>query len=141
MPIATQRSSPAVHHSIVRGYLMAPIIVRHVKDDARIMREEQFGPILPVLSFTDVDAAIHRINDNEFGLAASVWGKDVEHANRVALRAESGTVWVNEHLDIRPDPPFRGTKQSRWGARTGARRTGGIHAAPRGQCGPVLGLH
>jgi acyl-CoA reductase-like NAD-dependent aldehyde dehydrogenase len=101
------------------GYFMRPTIVRDIPDDARLVREEQFGPILPVLSFEDVDEVIDRVNDSEYGLSSSVWSSDEERAYDVALRLQVGTVWINKHLDLPPDIAVRGAKQSGFGAEMG----------------------
>jgi acyl-CoA reductase-like NAD-dependent aldehyde dehydrogenase len=101
------------------GYFVRPTIVRDIPDDARLVREEQFGPVLPVLRYTDLDDAIARANDSEYGLGATVWGKDLERAYEVASRIDSGTVWVNKHLELRPDVPFSGAKQSGHGTELG----------------------
>ncbi|RJG24714.1 aldehyde dehydrogenase family protein [Massilia cavernae] len=101
------------------GYFIAPTIVRDVDDDALIVREEQFGPILPVLKYTDINGAIERINNSEYGLGGTVWGRDVSKAASIAERVNSGTVWVNKHMDIAADLPFRGAKQSGLGAELG----------------------
>jgi acyl-CoA reductase-like NAD-dependent aldehyde dehydrogenase len=100
-------------------YFIAPTIVRDIGDDARLVREEQFGPILPVLSFEDVEGAIARANDTDYGLGGSVWTADVERGVAVASKVESGTVWVNKWLDMPFDVPFRGAKQSGIGAENG----------------------
>ena len=101
------------------GYFINPTIVRDIGDDARLVREEQFGPVLPVLRFADVDDVVARANACEFGLGASVWGADVDRAYEVALRLEAGTVWINKHLDLQFDVPFRGAKQSGLGVEFG----------------------
>jgi len=101
------------------GYFIAPTIVRDIADDARLVREEQFGPVLPVLKYTDIEDAIERANDSEYGLGGTVWGSDVDRAFAVAQRIASGTVWVNKHLDMPPDIPFVGAKQSGFGAEMG----------------------
>ncbi|MGF7149759.1 acyl-CoA reductase-like NAD-dependent aldehyde dehydrogenase [Sphingomonas zeicaulis] len=101
------------------GFFIAPTIVRDVTDDARIVREEQFGPVLPVLSYTDVDDAVARANASEFGLGGSVWGSDLDRATDVALRIQSGTAWVNQHMALSPTVPFRGAKQSGVGGELG----------------------
>ena len=101
------------------GYFIRPTIVRDIADDARLVREEQFGPVLPVLRFDDVDDVVARANASEFGLGASVWGADVNRAYDVALRLEAGTVWINKHLDLPFDVPFRGAKQSGLGVELG----------------------
>jgi len=101
------------------GYFIAPTIVRDIADDARLVREEQFGPVLPVLKYSNLDDAIARANDSEYGLGGTVWGTDLERAYAVAQRIASGTVWVNKHLDLPPDVPFAGAKQSGFGAEMG----------------------
>ena len=93
--------------------------MRDISDNARLVREEQFGPVLPVLRYTDIDDVVARANDTEFGLGGSVWSSDRERAFGVAGRINAGTVWVNKHLDIRPDTPFAGAKQSGIGAEMG----------------------
>lgn len=101
------------------GYFIPPTIVRDLDDTAPLVREEQFGPVLPVLQYTDIDDVIARANDSEYGLGGTVWGKDVERATAVAMRIDTGTVWVNQHLAIDPNIPFRGVKQSGLGAELG----------------------
>lgn len=101
------------------GYFIAPTIVRDIPDDARIVREEQFGPVLPVLSYEDTDDVIARVNDSEYGLGGTIWGTDVARATEVAMRIDSGTVWVNQHMAIDPFIPFRGAKQSGMGGELG----------------------
>lgn len=101
------------------GYFIPPTIVRDISDNARVVREEQFGPILPVLQYTDIDEAIDRANDSEYGLGGTVWGKDLERASRVAEQLVTGTVWVNKHLELPPDIPFAGAKQSGFGTEMG----------------------
>jgi acyl-CoA reductase-like NAD-dependent aldehyde dehydrogenase len=101
------------------GYFVQPTIVRDIPDGARLVREEQFGPILPVLRYSDIDDAIARANDTEYGLGGSVWSADRERAFAVAARIDAGTVWVNQHLAMRPDIPFAGAKQSGNGVEMG----------------------
>ena len=83
------------------------------------MREEQFGPVLPVLRYSDLDEVITRANDTEFGLGGSVWSSDRDRAFGVAARIDAGTVWVNKHLDLGPDTPYAGAKQSGIGTELG----------------------
>ena len=107
-------------HALERvGYFIAPTIVRDIADDTRLVREEQFGPVLPVMKYGDIDEVIARANDSVFGLCGTVWGKDVQRAIAVAARVQSGTVWVNQHMAIDPAIPFRGVKQSGIGAELG----------------------
>jgi acyl-CoA reductase-like NAD-dependent aldehyde dehydrogenase len=102
-----------------RGYFVRPTIVRDIPDDARVVREEQFGPVLPVLRYTDLNDAIARANGTEYGLGATVWSSDPQRAYEVASRIDSGTVWINKHLDLPPDVPFGGAKQSGFGKEMG----------------------
>jgi acyl-CoA reductase-like NAD-dependent aldehyde dehydrogenase len=101
------------------GYFIAPTIVRDISDSARVVREEQFGPILPVLSYDDVDDAIARTNDTDYGLGGSIWTSNLERGYEVASKIDSGTVWVNKSLDIPFDIPFGGAKQSGAGVENG----------------------
>ncbi|MGC2460123.1 MAG: aldehyde dehydrogenase family protein [Steroidobacteraceae bacterium] len=101
------------------GYFIAPTIVRDISDDARLVREEQFGPVLPVLRYASLDDAIARANDTEYGLGGTVWGADSKRAYEVAQRITSGTVWVKRHLDLPRDIPFGGAKQSGFGTQMG----------------------
>jgi acyl-CoA reductase-like NAD-dependent aldehyde dehydrogenase len=84
-----------------------------------LVQEEQFGPVLPVLKYSSLDDAIARANGTEYGLGATVWGSDSKRAYEVAQRIASGTVWVNKHLDLPPDIPFGGAKQSGFGTEMG----------------------
>ncbi|MEU0475974.1 aldehyde dehydrogenase family protein [Streptomyces olivaceus] len=101
------------------GYFLRPTLIDNPPDDARIVREEQFGPVLPLLRYTDVDDAVARANDSEYGLGASVWSRDAESAAQVAQRLEAGTVWVNEIMHLDPHVPFGGLKQSGVGVESG----------------------
>ncbi|KTF68937.1 MULTISPECIES: aldehyde dehydrogenase family protein [unclassified Sphingomonas] len=101
------------------GYFIPPTIVRDLDDDAPLVREEQFGPVLPVLKYSDIDDVIARANASEYGLGGTVWGRDVARATEVAMRIDTGTVWVNQHLAIDPNIPFRGSKQSGIGGELG----------------------
>lgn len=101
------------------GYFIEPTIVRDISDDARLVREEQFGPVLPVLRYSDVAAVVARVNDTDYGLGGSVWSSNPERAFEVAQQLASGTVWVNKHLDVPPEGPFGGAKQSGFGCEMG----------------------
>jgi acyl-CoA reductase-like NAD-dependent aldehyde dehydrogenase len=83
------------------------------------VQEEQFGPVLPVLRYSNLDDAIARINNSEYGLGGTVWSSNDKRAYETALRIDSGTVWVNKHLDLPVDVPFGGAKQSGFGAEMG----------------------
>jgi acyl-CoA reductase-like NAD-dependent aldehyde dehydrogenase len=101
------------------GYFIPPTIVRDIPDDAPLVREEQFGPVLPILKYGDIDGLIERVNDCELGLAGTVWGADLKRATEVAKRVDSGSVWVNQELAIDNHIAFRGAKQSGLGAELG----------------------
>jgi acyl-CoA reductase-like NAD-dependent aldehyde dehydrogenase len=94
------------------GYFIRPTIVRDVEDGCRIVDEEQFGPILPIIRYSDPQAALERANASPWGLGGSVWGADRDKAYNLACEMESGTVWINKHLDFGPNIPFGGAKQS-----------------------------
>jgi acyl-CoA reductase-like NAD-dependent aldehyde dehydrogenase len=94
------------------GYFIRPTIVRDVTDGDRIVDEEQFGPILPIIKYSDSEDALKRANNSPYGLGGSVWGKDLSRASALASRLDSGTAWVNKHLDLAPGVPFGGAKQS-----------------------------
>jgi acyl-CoA reductase-like NAD-dependent aldehyde dehydrogenase len=101
------------------GFFIAPTIVRDVTDSSRIVCEEQFGPILPVLKYDSIDEVVARVNDSTYGLGGSIWSKDIERAIAVAARIQSGTVCVNQSMAIDPVIPFRGAKQSGVGGELG----------------------
>ena len=101
------------------GYFIRPTIVRDMPEDTRLVREEQFGPVIPVLRYSNLDDAIARANATEYGLGATIWSSDVNRAYEVALKVDAGTVWVNKHLDLPPDVPMGGAKQSGFGTEMG----------------------
>jgi acyl-CoA reductase-like NAD-dependent aldehyde dehydrogenase len=94
------------------GYFIRPTIVRDISEGSRLVDEEQFGPVLPVLKYTDTDEAIRRANNTSYGLGASVWSSNLDRAHEVASKIEAGTVWINKHLDMAPHIPFGGAKNS-----------------------------
>ena len=102
------------------GYFYEPTVVAGLSDGSRLVDEEPFGPIVPVIAYRDLDEVIARANANPQGLGGSVWSADVRRATEIALRLECGTVWVNEHGAIQPDAPFGGIKQSGIGVEFGA---------------------
>ena len=101
------------------GYFIRPTIVRDIKEGSRLVDDEQFGPVLPVMSFSSDDEAISRANASDWGLGGSVWSTDLERAYNVADQMESGTVWVNKHAELDPAIPFGGAKQSGLGTELG----------------------
>jgi len=94
------------------GYFVNPAIVTGLDESHRLVREEQFGPIVPVLKFTDVEDALRRANDTRYGLSGSVWSRDPERAAAIAAKLEVGTAWVNQHRATAADVPFGGAKES-----------------------------
>ncbi|MCH6471573.1 aldehyde dehydrogenase family protein [Sinomonas terrae] len=94
-------------------------VVADIEDGARLVDEEQFGPAIPVIKYTDVDDAIRRANASEQGLGASVWSDDADAAVAVAKLLQAGTVWINQHGTLNPQVPFGGTKQSGYGQEFG----------------------
>lgn len=94
-------------------------IVADIEDGAPLVDEEQFGPALPVIKYTDVSDAIARANALDAALGASVWGDDPDAARQVALQLEAGTVWINAHGGIHPMVPFGGIKGSGYGLEFG----------------------
>jgi acyl-CoA reductase-like NAD-dependent aldehyde dehydrogenase len=81
-------------------------------EGSRPVDEEQFGPVLPVIKYSDNDDVIRRANAANYGLGASVWSSDTARARQVASQIEAGTVWINKHLDMAPHIPFGGAKHS-----------------------------
>ena len=102
-----------------RGYFYAPTIVGDISDGIRLVDEEQFGPALPVIPYTNLDDAITRANATHFGLGGSVWSSDTARATEIAGRLECGTAWVNQHLSVLPQAPFGGAKWSGIGVENG----------------------
>ena len=101
------------------GYYVPITILDNPPEDARIVAEEQFGPVMPLMKFGSVDEAIERANNSEYGLAGAVWTKDTDKGVEIAEQLETGTVWINEFLHISPLAPFGGHKQSGFGAEYG----------------------
>jgi len=101
------------------GYFFEPTILTDASDGVRIVDEEQFGPVLPILPYRDVEDAIERANATHFGLSGSVWTNDVAKGRELVTRLDCGTGWVNQHLAIRPDAPFGGSKWSGVGYENG----------------------
>jgi aldehyde dehydrogenase (NAD+) len=101
------------------GYFIAPTVVDNPPDDARVVVEEPFGPVVPLLRFSDVDEVVRRANATEFGLGASVWSADIAAAQAIGERLDVGTVWINSVHLLDPHAPFAGRKQSGLGIENG----------------------
>lgn len=100
------------------GYFIEPTIVSNIKEGTRLVDEEQFGPVLPVIKYSDEADAIRRANDSEYGLGGSVWSSDEEKAANIAGQIQAGTVWINCHTPL-TGGPFGGFKQSGIGRELG----------------------
>jgi len=101
------------------GYFFEPTIVADLSDGCRLVDEEPFGPIVPIIKYSDIEEVIERANRNEQGLGGSVWSSDAAKATELAQRLECGSAWVNDHGAIQPDAPFGGIKQSGMGVEFG----------------------
>jgi acyl-CoA reductase-like NAD-dependent aldehyde dehydrogenase len=102
-----------------KGYFVPLTLVDNPPEDSRVVVEEAFGPVLPLLKFTDIDDVIARANDSDYGLAGAVWSADVEAATAIAHRLDTGTVWINQNLQSTPFTPLAGAKQSGFGQENG----------------------
>jgi acyl-CoA reductase-like NAD-dependent aldehyde dehydrogenase len=96
-------------------YFYRPTVVADVTQDFEIVQKEVFGPVVTVQRFEDEAQALDWANGVEYGLAASVWTRDVGRALRMARRLQFGTVWVNTHIPLTPEMPHGGYKQSGYG--------------------------
>ncbi len=101
------------------GYFVPLTLVDNPPDASRVVVEEAFGPVLPVLRFTDVDEVIERANNTDYGLAGAVWSRDVDRAVSIAHRLDTGTVWINQNLQSSPGTPLGGHKKSGFGVENG----------------------
>lgn len=101
------------------GNFYPATLVADIDPHNALVVEEQFGPALPIIRYSDVDQAVALANDSEFGLGASVWSSNRARALNVAARLEAGTVWINSHGGLHPMVPFGGAKQSGYGREFG----------------------
>jgi len=101
------------------GYFLPITLVDNPPDEARVVTEEAFGPILPLLRFSSVDDVIERANRSEYGLAGAVWSGDLQKAQEIAHRLDTGTVWINQNLQSTPFTPLAGHKHSGIGVENG----------------------
>ncbi len=102
-----------------KGYFIRPTIVRDISDGTRLVDEEQFGPVLPVIKIRDGEDALSRANASDYGLGGSIWSKDLDRAMDLAGRMDTGTVWINKHAELAPNIPFGGAKLSGIGTELG----------------------
>ncbi|MCC7266716.1 MAG: aldehyde dehydrogenase family protein, partial [Caulobacteraceae bacterium] len=102
-----------------KGYFIQPTVVRDIAEGSKLVDEEQFGPVMPVIKYADPHDAVARANASIYGLGGSIWAKDPEKAWALAENMESGSVWVNKHADLQPHLPFGGAKFSGVGSELG----------------------
>jgi acyl-CoA reductase-like NAD-dependent aldehyde dehydrogenase len=102
-----------------KGYFFPITLVADLSDGSRLVDEEPFGPILPIIRFDDDEDVLRRANDTTFGLGGSVWSADVARATEMAERLETGSAWVNQHFNLSPFLPFGGIKESGMGVENG----------------------
>lgn len=101
------------------GYFFQPTVVADLTNGSRLVDEEPFGPIVPIIKYATIDEAMHLANESNRGLGGSIWSSNVEKAAELAAKLESGSAWVNEHGAIQPNAPFGGIKQSGLGVEFG----------------------
>ncbi|QOW46693.1 MULTISPECIES: aldehyde dehydrogenase family protein [Acinetobacter] len=95
-----------------KGYFISPTVVVDIQDGVALVDDEQFGPVLPIVKYTDIEQVLRVTNQSEFGLGGSVWSNDLDKAQSIAARMQTGSVWVNSHGDLSPEAAFGGWKQS-----------------------------
>lgn len=95
-----------------QGYFIEPTVVRDIEEGSLLVDNEQFGPVVPLIRFKEEDEAVSRANASPYGLGGSVWSGNVERARALAMKLDTGMSWVNQHLNLGPDIPFAGAKQS-----------------------------
>lgn len=101
------------------GLYFAPTIIADLSHDDPLVTEEQFGPALPIVKYSDIEKVIALANDSENGLGGSVWSKDTGKAKEIGRRLQCGSVWINKHGAIQPNAPFGGVKSSGLGVEFG----------------------
>ena len=101
------------------GYFFPPTLVADITDGTRLVDEEQFGPVLPIIRYQDIEEALALANAADVGLGGSIWSADIDTATQLANRLECGTAWINGHAEVLPHAPFGGCKMSGFGVEFG----------------------
>ncbi|CAG8907711.1 unnamed protein product [Penicillium egyptiacum] len=101
------------------GYFIDPTIIDNPPENSRVVTEEPFAPIVPLMKWSDENDVIFNANNGPMGLGSSVWSKDLERAHRIGRQMRSGSVWINSHFDVAPHVPFGGHKESGIGVELG----------------------
>jgi acyl-CoA reductase-like NAD-dependent aldehyde dehydrogenase len=117
--VALAGGNPAEEGELANGAFYQPTVLAEVTDNNPAARNEAFGPMASVLSYSDIDEVITRANSSEFGLSAQVWGNDARTIQHLTKRLEAGTVWINTYRSFHPTVPFGGMKQSGFGKENG----------------------
>jgi acyl-CoA reductase-like NAD-dependent aldehyde dehydrogenase len=95
-----------------KGFFFEPTVIDNPPEDSRIVCEEPFGPIVPLLKWTNEEDVIQRANNTKMGLGASVWSNDIARAERIQDQLEAGSVWINTHFELSAKVPYGGHKWS-----------------------------
>src|ERR671933_58407 len=114
-----------------KGWFLEPAVVSEPRPDSRLLREEVFGPVLPVLRYSDFDDAIARANDTPYGLGSSLWTHDVRKIHRAARDIDAGMTWVNQIHYGYDELPFGGVKASGYGKEHGHEALASIARSPK----------
>jgi betaine-aldehyde dehydrogenase len=110
---------PMKEGSYKQGYFYSPTLVTDVNPGSRLVTEELFGPVLPVMTVPDLETAISEANNTRFGLGASIWTSNLATTKRAFDEIRAGIIWVNRHLTVPPEVPFGGTNESGIGRENG----------------------